>query len=960
VDAERWSRLSSWHNAWLAAGPEDRARLRDRLAREQPDLIAEAEEILAGSTALGEFLEVPAFMVAAREMAAESPTLAAGAQVGPYRIVELIAHGGMGEVYRAADARLGRDVALKLLAHAGPRDPQRIARFTQEARMTASLDHPNIVTIYDVGTFEGRPYFVAELLRGETLRRRLDRERIDPRAACRIAADVARGLMAAHAAGLVHRDLKPENIFLTREGVTKILDFGIAKLVEEDAPANGRATFTGVLLGTAGYLAPEQIQGHSVDGRADLFALGSILFELITGERAFAGETAVDTLHAIVHEPPRGVVSSSSRAPAGLDAIVTRLLEKRPEARFQSAADLAWTLDRLEPPTSQMSRDGAVVAPPRRSPGRLALPIAAIISLGALATWSLRPAVTPTANRQPTPFDWSLPAGLTLGSEPVVSPDGRRIVFVGVNDAGSRLFVRELASTTLDAVPLFGTEGAKQPFWSPDSDAVAYFANGRLMKTTLAGGAPVDLASAPDARGGTWGRTGVIVFQPFYRDGGLVRVSARGGDVQPATRLDTTGTDTTHKWPVLLPDGVHFLYFVLSVDENRRGIYVGSLADAPSVPTTRLFPSESGALYVVPEDRRAGILLSVGGGEVQARPFDPERLAVTGDPRTIGLAAAGAVLHFPAMLSVSPRVLAFARTQVPTGYHFASVDTDGRNLEIRPEREVVGPHRLSPDGQYVARTIVDRRSGDADIWVEDASRRRVRVTTSRDLDLAPVWSPDGRQIAYRSGPWGASHLGIASADGTGVVRVLRCPGEPCLPTDWSIDGALLVNAAADVWRVPLDGSTAKPLLNSASVERDARSSVDGRWIAYVSHETNQPEVYVRRASGTPNRVAVSTNGADQPVWGPDGRALFYVSLDNELHRIEFRSSRDGTLVPGPPTKMPVPKLGARHTGTTYDVSENARRVYFAHPGNPARPQRFSVVVDWAALLGESGPAHAVP
>ena len=388
MTTERWARLSDWHNAWLAADAVERQRLRTWLAAEHPDLVPEADDLASASAELGGFLETPAFVLAAPELAKEA-VLAAETMVGPYRIVAFLARGGTGEVYRATDVRLRRDVALKVLTPEarGDGDSQRVERFVREARLTASLDHPNIVRLYDVGLFDGRPYFVAELLDGETLRARIGRGTLTIEEVLRIGTDVARGLVAAHAAGSVHRDLKPENIFLTRQGATKILDFGIAKLAIDDAARDGLSTLTGVVLGTAGYLAPEQIRGAEVDGRADLFALGAILFEMLTGRRAFAREHTVDTLHAILHDAPPDALEERRDVPPALAAVVRRLLEKAPDARFQSAGDLVSALEEIEiGPRVDLGRDST----PTRSPqviitrARTRLGVAAALTLATL------------------------------------------------------------------------------------------------------------------------------------------------------------------------------------------------------------------------------------------------------------------------------------------------------------------------------------------------------------------------------------------------------------------------------------------------------------------------------------------------------------------------------------------------------------------------------------------------
>jgi serine/threonine-protein kinase len=340
MTTDRWTQLSEWYGTWLEAGPEERQHLRGSLATDHPELLAEADAFTAASPHLIGFLDTPAFVLEAPGLAEREPVLAANTLVGPYRIVGLIAQGGMGDVYRATDIRLHRDVALKVLATSDLGGPQRVRRFVQEAQLTAALDHPNVVRVYDVGVEHDRPYFVAELLDGETLRARLARGPLPLDDALRILADLARGLVAAHGAGSVHRDLKPENVFLTRDGVTKILDFGIAKLADTAVPRDGVSTFTGVVLGTLGYLAPEQIRGGPIDHRADLFAVGAILFEMLTGARPFAREHAIDTLHAILHDPPRAGPDERTDVPPALAAIVKRLLEKAPDDRFQSAADL--------------------------------------------------------------------------------------------------------------------------------------------------------------------------------------------------------------------------------------------------------------------------------------------------------------------------------------------------------------------------------------------------------------------------------------------------------------------------------------------------------------------------------------------------------------------------------------------------------------------------------------------
>ena len=680
-----------------------------------------------------------------------SPRSLKARSVGPYRIVALLARGGMGDVYRATDPRLGRDVALKTLTKAERGDAHAVERFLQEARITASLDHPNIVKVFDVGMSNGRPYLVSELLEGETLRAPIRRGPVAPADARGIAAALTSGLVAAHARGLVHRDLKPENIFVTRSGTAKILDFGIAKLAQDPALPRGLATLTGVVLGTAGYLAPEQVKGDPVDARTDLFALGSILFELMTGQRAFAREHTIDTLHAIVHDDPPDLLPRDT----ALTAIVRRLLAKAPDARFQSAADLLWALEQIDSTEVRAT-------PPRVDAGQPIPPRA-----DEAGPWPAQPAwrwswwhssVGGSANGRRarpsrpslTQFTWSLPAGTGLDSAPIVSPDGRRIAFTAVSGGSTpRLFVRSLDSR--DATAIAGTDGAKQPFWSPDGTSLGFFARGKLMKVAVAGGVPVVICDAPDGRGGAWSPTGTIVFGPNLIFEGLARVSADGGPVEPATLVDLDRGENSHRWPVFLPDGIHFLFHVRASTDERRGVYVARIDRPASIPGSPLFRSESEAVFVPTSGRERGVLLSAADGQLQARPFDAAALRLVGDPRTLPVAAGANTPYHSAMLSASADLLATVAMPMPYGVRLGTVARDGTGVRLSARRQQNWP-RLSPDGRRMARQMIDPARGNPDIWVEDLQDGSlVRVTTATGNDILPVWSPDGRRLAYGSG-----------------------------------------------------------------------------------------------------------------------------------------------------------------------------------------------------------------
>jgi eukaryotic-like serine/threonine-protein kinase len=958
MSTERWRILSDWHNTWLAASADQRAELRAFFATEHPELLQVADE-LASSDPVDGFLETPALVLAARDLAQDEPALPEGTLVGPYRIVALLARGGMGDVYRATDLRLGRDIALKTLPNTERGDGHAIERFLQEARITASLDHLNIVKVFDVGMSNSRPYLVSELLDGETLRAPIGRGPVAAEDARGIASAVTSGLVAAHARGLVHRDLKPENVFLTKSGTAKILDFGIAKLWQDPALPHGLATLSGVILGTAAYLAPEQVKGDPVDARTDLFALGSILFELMTGQRAFAREHTIDTLHAIVHDDPPDLLPRG----IALTAIVRRLLAKAPDARFQTAADLLWALERIG--STDVRAESPHVTSARRffRPKRgwvvagaaaLAMVLVALIG-GRLREQAESLSVGPNL----TQFTWSLPAGTALDSAPIVSPEGRRIAFTAVSGASMpRLFVRSLDSR--DATAIDGTDGAKQPFWSPDGTSLGFFARGKLVRVAVAGGVPVVICDAPDGRGGSWSPTGTIVFGPNLIFEGLARVSADGGPVEPATLIDFDRGENSHRWPVFLPDGIHFLFHVRASADERRGVYVARLDRPASKPGSPLFRSESEAVFVRTSGRERGVLLSAADGQLQARPFDAAALRLFGDPRTLPVAAAGNTPYHSAMVSASADLLATVAMPMGYGVQLGTVARDGTGVRLSERRQQNWP-RLSPDGRRMARQMIDPARGNPDIWVENLQDGSlVRVTTSPGNDVFPVWSPDGRRLAYGSGTLKDRRLSIAAADGTGVVRELPCPGAYCEPTDWSPDGRhLIVNTRqatngtrhGNVWSVSIEsGGSTDAILSGPFPEYDARISPNGQWLAYVSEETGRPEVSVRAMSGPPMRFVVSSSGGSQPVWRRDGHELLYVDLEGRLRgrSVERQFSRELTL--GAAISLSVPLIGSGHSGTQYEVSPDGQYVYFIDRTPAPRPSEISVVIGWRALL----------
>jgi eukaryotic-like serine/threonine-protein kinase len=649
--------------------------------------------------------------------------------------------------------------------------------------------------------------------------------------------------------------------------------------------------------------------------------------------------------------------------PPPLARIAMRLLKKAPDARFQSALDLGWALEQAAGPSaahapagSTHHADSAVWWRSRWAAGIAAAAVTAGVLLGLAQLF--RDAPREAGVPRLTQFTWTLPAGTSLDSPPMVSPDSRHIAFVGRDASGSRLFVRALGSR--EAALVAGTEGAAQPFWAPDSRSLGFFARGQLMTVAWPGGAPVAIASAPQSRGGTWSPAGTILFAPDVILAGINRVPAAGGAVTPATVLETSKGDASHWWPLFLPDGAHFLYSVKSTDDERLGVYVGG-GDRPASAGPPLFRSSSDVVLAPLPGTMDGALFSVVDGRIEVRRFDPTRLTVASDARTIGLSAGGSTLHHPVMLSASRDVLAFSESVLPAGRRLECVHRNGERLRLWEEPEAQNWPRLSPDGRRLARQRVDPLRNNPDIWVEDLERgTKVRVTTAVEPDIQPVWSADGRHLAYVSGHLpgrpGRRTLHVAAADGTGITRNLSCPAEYCEPADWSRDGrALLVNVRDargwDVWTVSIqEGGGARPLLAGAYSERDARFSPDGRHVAYVSEESGRPEVSVQALSGPPRRFAISSDGGNQPVWRRDGAELFFVDPQGNLRSVSVQWAGDGTPTFGLPTRLSVPPVGFGHWGTQYDVSPDGRRIYFLRENEDQAPREIHVVMGWPALL----------
>ena len=878
--------------------------------------------------------------------------LKAGTKLGEYEIASPLGAGGMGEVYRARDPRLRRDVAIKVLPASVSEDPERLRRFREEACAASRLNDPHVLVVHDIGGDGGAPFIVSELLEGETLRECLRRGPLPPARAADYAAQAARGLAAAHDARLVHRDLKPENLFVTRDDRVKILDFGLAKLGGPfgadgdgtEAPTRKLDTEPGTILGTVSYMSPEQAEGRPVDHRSDIFSFGAVLYEMLSGRRAFRGETQLDTLNSI---PPE-LSQAGAQVPPGLERIVRRCLEKKPERRFQSAHDLAFALESL----SETTRTGAFAAvSPAPGTRRLTrehvawlLACLFLLSTLALAAFYFRRA---PAHLSATSFLVFPPekAVLAAGDFPqpaAVSPDGRRLALVINAEGRTRIWLRPLDS--LKAEPLENTDGAQDPFWSPDGRFIAFFAGGKLKKVAAAGGVPTVLCdAAPNANYGTWGPEDVILFT--QGDAGVYRVSAGGGEVTQVSRPDPARREVYHFWPQFLPDGRRFLFLVGAAQMEESALYVGSLDGGEP---RRLAQSNSRAVYVPP-----GYLLYVREGALLAHPFDDGSLRFTGEPLTVAEHVGNFSTTGNAFFSASAdgRVLAYQTSASPT--RLVWIGRGGEELGSVGAPANYSAARLSSDGRKLAVNVISPKDGANDVWVYDLERgTSTRFTYEPGLENAPVWSPDGRRIVYAHDSAGPPHLFQKSLNGE-AERLLPPGLGPQFAYDFTPDGQFLLYSERDpktnndILILPLAGER-KPsaFLRTPFNETQARLSPDGRWVAYASNESGRYEVYVQPFPSGGERVQVSNAGGTGPRWRRDGRELFYVTLRPDQSVVSVPLKVEGDRFEA---GTPAPLFKVELNSTDYEVTADGQRFLLnTTAGAPTTP--LAVTAGWAAGL----------
>ncbi len=926
-----------------------------------------------------------------------------GASLGPYKILEQLGAGGMGEVYLGEDTRLGRKVAIKVLPAEFASDPERLARFEQEARAAAALNHPHIAVVHDVGSDAGEDgqtthYMVQEYLEGRSLRDQLDQGALPLDTALRLAAEVGEALKAAHRAGIVHRDLKPDNVFVTEDEHAKVLDFGLAKLTEIAPAAAGEAsmsptmlgTVAGQVMGTAGYMAPEQAAGASdIDHRADMFAFGCVLYQMVTGRQPFAGRSVAETLAHIQHDEPPSIAESNPALPAELHRVIGKCLMKQPGRRYQHADDLIVDLQLLRgdvesgaatPAGETMAgagatADGGAAGAAHRAGGlRYWIPYVATAAVtGAvvgLAVSNLGGTDEPVSP-EPRLLSINLPADTPLEVETwrpavVISPNGDRIVYVGNREGRSYIFVRDLARDEVTEVP--GSEDGTGPFLSPDGESLGFFANNRLRITSLAGGVPTLHGQfSPVTRGASWGRNGNLALttsnnselRRLLIDGGefpsdaFAQVRLRNNGGQPLTEIDPDAGVYSHRWPEYLPGGEAILFTVdTGPSFDTADIAVLSLTTGD---IRTLIRGGTNAHY-----SPTGHIVFGRGGALLAAPFDVDTLEVTADPVTVlqgVMTEPGGATHFS--LSRDGTLVYVPGGPVVPARRLVWVDRRGNAEPLPAEaREYMSPS-LSPDGQQVAVTI--REGSNYDIWLTDVRRGGLSPLTSHPgEDFGPVWTPDGEYVTFASemaetSPTASWRRADAGADGEILIPSAEDSRTWGFPNSWSPDGNTLVlstrrgnDANLEIWS-PTGG---EPTSFEASPGDQAAAtfSPDGLWIAFSSDHSGRMEAYLKRADGEGGLVNVSIGGGAEPVWSRDGSEIFYRNGHKMMSVPVTGTGVDIELgTPGMLFEKRFLPTGPTHMRRNYDVAADGRFLMIQRETD-LTPTELKVVLNFSEVL----------
>ncbi len=878
-------------------------------------------------------------------------TLSAGTRLGPYEIVAPIGAGGMGEVYRAKDSRLDRQVAIKVLSSHLSANEEIRQRFEREAKTISQFSHPHICALYDVGRENETDYLVMELLEGESLADRLGKGALATEQVLRYGIEIADALDKAHRQGIVHRDLKPGNVMITKTGV-KLLDFGLAKLqaggralpvsgasrLATEAHVSAPLTERGTVLGTFQYMAPEQLEGGEADSRSDIFAFGAVLYEMATGQKAFQGKSQASLIGSILRDDPPSISEVAPMTPPALNRVVRTCLAKDPEDRFQTAHDVKLQLQWIAEGGSQAGLPAPVVAR-RKNREKLAWAVAAaaLLAAAALAYGFIRRAPGPARVIR---FEVSTPEEITSFGTPRVSPDGRFVALNATDSSGkTRIWVRPLSA--LAAQPLAGTEGTGRVFWSPDSRFLGFFADGKLKKVEVSGGPPQKICDAPRGADGTWSPEGVILFDGRSTDP-IYRVSAAGGTPVEEVKADSARKESAVGWPEFLPDGRRYIYMAMGEKPEDSAYRIAAL---DSKESTKLAPAQSMITYAPP-----GFLLFVRDRTLVAQPFDPKALKTTGEPvpvaEQIGIDAVGS-----ARFSVSREGTLAYRTG-ESGARLIWVDRSGRELETIGGPGPYADPALSPRGDRLAFSL-DESGGTTDIWVRDLARGvNSRFTFGALDEFAPVWSPDGRTLVFTSG----TDLLEKPAGGAGAEKPLLKSEELEIATDWSRDGRYIAfqrrgrETRWDVWVLPTFGDRKPiPFVATPFQELYPAFSPDGRFLAYQSTESGRPEIYVQSFPGPGGKWQISTSGGTEPRWRADGRELYYRAADEKLMAVEVRAGE--VLEASVPRPLFIGRFLPDTLGYHYLPTAGAERFLFVTPLGRESLTPTTVVVNWFAGLG---------
>jgi serine/threonine protein kinase len=952
---ERWKEIDNLFSAALDIEADKRAAFLDEACIGDEDLRKKVESLLASDGKDHRIESYP--MEIAADLLAERPLLLSSDKtIGPYKISSLLGSGGMGDVYRAYDPRLGRDVAIKILPAHFSQDPDRLKRFEQEARAASVLNHPNILAIYDAATDNGSPYLVSELLQGEVLQQKLKGNPLPIRKAIDYSLQIAKGLSAAHEKGIVHRDLKPGNIFITKEGRAKILDFGLAKLTQPDqvpAAEKENLTETGVVLGTVVYMSPEQVSGRRVDHRSDIFAFGAVLYEMLCGKRPFGGDTQIEIMHAILKSDPPELSQTNATISPSLERIVRRCLEKDPEHRFQTTSDLAFALE------SFSSTSGTAVTSIGQKKSIHILWILSVVFF--LGTLFLGTALYRSKDLQQTSlpvqkFSIVLPDNTVLNSL-AISPDGRRIAYVINEKIGlSQLWLRSLDST--DAEFIHEGDDATLPFWSPDSRFIGFFTQNKLKKLAIGAGPPVTLCDVSVAKGGTWNQYGEILFSPTTI-GGLRRISDGGGEPTQVRELDTSQGETAYRFPQFLPDGRHYLYLVGSSNPDYKGIYVGSL---DSKVRKRILAGTPAPVRFID-----GYLFFTRYGKLMVQQFDANRLELAG--KAIAIADNESNAASGPYFSVSENnVLLYGDAGAWAGWESQPIWFDRSGKRSNPFKNLSSA--LGEPGIY---NFCDMSADlnrlltfyNGTMWIVDllnGSFNRFAMTNDNIGMLNPVTavlSPDGSQVIYVE-----NYVDIyrRPINGTGKAELLYHAKFGITGLRWSRNSKFITftgwdsTSSHDLWMLPVGGEhTAFPYLQTQAREDNLNLSPDGKWTAYESYESGQPEVYVRsfplEAGG---KWQISMNGGEQPMWRQDGKELFYLTLDKQLMATEVQT---GEIFKPGVTKLLFQTQAEPRINTAgissyrqYFVSSDGKHFLVNNLLDKTTGPEIRVVLNWKSLL----------